>query len=257
VAPLPRRTTPEERELERKQRHLAKLQTDLVQRELDLATLHAELRTFERRYLRIVGTKYAELDALLARIAELEAQRAPQDARLQEAAKSAEADARESAAALRGETDSAPPEPFVPGDDLKKLFREAVKKMHPDLGLDPEDRARRERFMKAVNRAWADKDATRIQELLREWDESPEAVAGEGTAAELVKVIRRIAQVERRLQAIDAEMTTLKGSDLYKLREKAIEAEAAGRDLLAEMAHHVSARIATAQTRVAELSRAG
>ena len=60
-----RNRTPEERELEKKKAEFASLEAELIQRELDLATLRAELRDFESRYLRTVGVLYAELDEIL------------------------------------------------------------------------------------------------------------------------------------------------------------------------------------------------
>jgi hypothetical protein len=71
--------SPEERELEKKRGELAALAAQLVQSELDLATLHAELRTFEGRYLRSVGRLYAELDEIEAQIAEALARISPKD----------------------------------------------------------------------------------------------------------------------------------------------------------------------------------
>lgn len=63
--------TPEEKELARKLAELTVLESDLAQRELDLATLQAELHVFERRYLHIVGVRYAELDEINAKIDEI------------------------------------------------------------------------------------------------------------------------------------------------------------------------------------------
>jgi hypothetical protein len=40
---------------------LAELESQLVDRELELANLRSELARFERRYLSIVGVRYAEL----------------------------------------------------------------------------------------------------------------------------------------------------------------------------------------------------
>jgi hypothetical protein len=51
-----------------------------------LATLRAELADFESRYLRTVGTLYAELDEIEAQIAEAEARRMPSDSKAQEQA---------------------------------------------------------------------------------------------------------------------------------------------------------------------------
>ena len=61
--------TPEERELEKKRSELATLEGELAQRELELTTLQSELYAFEARYLRVVGSHYAELDELEAQIA--------------------------------------------------------------------------------------------------------------------------------------------------------------------------------------------
>ena len=53
------------------------MEAELAQRELDLATLQAELRAFEARYLRVVGSRFAERDEVEARIVEAAARRRP------------------------------------------------------------------------------------------------------------------------------------------------------------------------------------
>ena len=60
---ITRTQTPEERELAAKNADLAALEILLAQRELDLVTLQGVLHAFEARYVRIVGTRYAELDS--------------------------------------------------------------------------------------------------------------------------------------------------------------------------------------------------
>ncbi len=62
--------SPEEEELHRKRGELENLRSELAESELELATLRSELIAFERRYLEVVGSRYAELDALEAQIAE-------------------------------------------------------------------------------------------------------------------------------------------------------------------------------------------
>lgn len=64
-------------------------------------------------------------------------------------------------------------------------------------------------------------------------------------------MIRKIAQIQKRLTNIDAEIQQLNTSHLYQLRAKADEAEKQGRDLLREMASQVEQQIAGAKTRLA------
>ena len=56
------RQTPEEEELARKLAELAVLEAELAERELELATSLGELHLFERRYMRVVGARYATIE---------------------------------------------------------------------------------------------------------------------------------------------------------------------------------------------------
>ena len=101
--------------------------------------------------------------------------------------------------------------------------------------------------MAEANAAFEAGDARRLEQILREWESSPESVKGEGAAAELIRIIRKIAQVRERLRAIEAKVVEIKKSDLWQLKKKAEEAESAGRDLLAQMAAGLEGRIAAAK----------
>ena len=250
---ITRRLSPEERELERKRAELAAFESQLADRELELATLKADLRAFESGYLRVVGSCLAELDEIEAQIAEAEARLYSTDALAQERAAKARAQAGRSAqeAGAAAEPTRAPD--FKPSDDLRRLYREVAKRVHPDLATDPEERGRRSRLMAEANRAYEEGDVARLRAILDEWEGSPESVTGTGPAADLVRVIRKIAQVEARLDAIEAEIGILRESDLCQLRAKAEETDLDGRDLLAETASQVDQQIAAARTRLAGL----
>jgi len=252
---LTRRQTPEERELENKRTQLAALEAELAQRELDLATLKAELTIFESRYLREVGVLYAELDEIEAQIAEAQARLNPTNQQAQEQASRARAQAQESAQAAGAARKSGEQKKFTASESLKKFYREIAKSIHPDLATDEADRARRQRVMAEANQAYADGDEARLQAILREWESSPESVKGEGTGAELIRTIRKIAQVEERLRFIEAEIIELKSSDLYQLKAKVEEAEGEGRDLLGELALQMKRQITEARERLAVISQ--
>ena len=241
---------PEEIELAQKRAELAALETDLANQELGLATLRVDLALFERRYLRTVASRYAELDELLARIAEGEASEHPGDTTRREQASAARSKANETAGAATAEETGDTRTQFKPSDDLRSLFRDAAKAMHPDLASDDEDRARRERFMAEANKAYSEGDEARLRVILEQWQSSPESVRGEGTALELVRTIRKLAQAHRRLEEIRSELEALKDSDLFKLHSQAIQAQTEGRDLLNELAEQVQAQIAVANSRL-------
>lgn len=246
---ITRTQTPEERELNRKLYELSEIETELAEHELDLATLQAELNTFEARYIRIVGVCYAKLDELDAQISEAEARLKPKDNRIQEQATKARAQAQESSQAAGIDLEPRE-EKFVPSERLKKLYREVAKCIHPDLAVGEKERTRRQQLMADANRAYEEGDEDKLRAILAEWESSPESVKGDGTAAELVRVIRKIAQAEARLSEIDSIIAQLKELDLYQLKIKVEEVEREGRDLLVEMASNIEKKIDSAKNKL-------
>ena len=241
-----RRLSPEEEELAKKRNELALLQTELAERELYSANLRAELSAFEGRYLREVGVLYAELDDWNARIAKLVAEEeGTVEARA--AASRARAQAEESYSAAHGAAARAIE--FTPSPELKKLYRDVAKRVHPDLATDDADRAQRERLMAEANRAYQQGDVDALRRILEEYESSPESLRGAGVAADLVRVIRQIRQVQKRLVQIELEIASLIDSDIAKLRAKADAARAEGRELLTEMAENVRRRVEVARHR--------
>lgn len=241
--------SPEELELQTKRAELAQLEVILAQKELEFLTLQAELKEFETLYLRIVGAKYAELDELEARIAEVEAKQVPENEDAQQRAEQARARANESAGAAQQVELKAAGQKFKPSDSVKKLFRELARLIHPDLVLGTEDKAHRHEVMAKANKAYEDGDENLLAKILDDWQNSPDAVEGEDTAANLVRVIRKIAIAKSRLSEVSAEIDELESSELFELRQRALEAE--GRDLLAEMAEEINAKIAAISNRTA------
>jgi len=253
------RQPPEEEELARLEARLAGLEEELADRELELATILRELRDFELRFLAIVGTRQAELDRLEARIAALLAVRDPSLEAEQSAAASAE-QARQSAEELGDDPEAlaqaaSEPQREIP-EDLKKLFRQVAKSVHPDLAADDADRVLRERQMVAANAAYVAGDVQQLRALLDDWQSRPEAVRGDDTGAQLVRALRRIAAVEKRLADLAAEIAACDEGSLAQLHAQAQAAQAEGRDLLQEMAAEVECRIAAATLRLRELADA-
>ena len=239
--------TPEERELKQKAAELATLEGELAERELELATLQKELRAFERTYLCTVGPLYAELDDLEARLAEINARQHPTDPSYVERATHARSKAAESARALTTVDDVQAN--TAPGEELKGLYREIARQVHPDLAPDDASRPRRTRLMAEANAAYAIGDVAKLRAILDEWHSSPELVEGVGVAAELVRAIRKIHQIHRRLTELDAALSALRQSPFHSIAKDVAIAREQGRDLLAEMATDLKRQIDAARAR--------
>jgi hypothetical protein len=108
--------------------------------------------------------------------------------------------------------------------------------------------------MAEANRAFEEGDEDRLRRILHEYEASPDAVKGDGAGADLIRAIRKIAQVNRRLAEIAKEIGQLEGSELSELKVKVERATAEGRDLLGEMAQDLDSRIAASRDRLNSLS---
>jgi hypothetical protein len=122
------------------------------------------------------------------------------------------------------------------------------------LATNDTDRGRRQKLMAEANRAYEDADEMRLQAILTEWETSPESVEGKGVGPELIRVIRKISQIQRRFVEIETEMQQLNTSELYRLWSTTEEAKNQGRDLLKEIALKVEKEIAVARKQLAALA---
>lgn len=248
---------PEEEELEQKKAELEVLEGDLIRAELELATLQAELNALEHEYHKVVGIHYVELDEVEVAIAIFLAKLKPKDLSLRQKAEQAwirSQESKEEFSSLPAQENQSEGE-FRPSENLKKLFRDISKLIHPDLAIDEAESRRRHEFMVEVNQAYADKDESRLHNILHRWLESPEQVTGEGTAVELVRVIRKISQVRSRIRIIGEEIESLKNSSIFKLRTQWLSAKEEGRDLLEELAVEVRRQVSIAKERLDDLKK--
>ena len=124
------------------------------------------------------------------------------------------------------------------------------KSMLADLTLDYADVEKKGLWLTAhcyaANEAYRAGDLDELRRILREWEHSPDAVAGDDTAAALVRAIRRAAQLRERIAEAEAELEALAASELNQLRERA-EADPA---LLARLRTDLEAGLSAAQDRL-------
>lgn len=228
------------RVLDQRPDHSARLRDRLAELELEHATLEAELAAFHADYLRRVGV-------VMARVQELEARILGALARRSGAADDelAASDARERARRTTAEAAAIPVTPPAAGPatgDLKTLFREAAKQMHPDLAPDEAARAHAEAFMKRLNQAYRARDGAAIADLLRQW-RSATAAGPERAAGALESAVARAEQ----------RLADLRATPLADILERVMAAAARGEDLLATMRADAEAALRDAQARWATM----
>jgi hypothetical protein len=233
---------PEEQELSNKMAELEEVKNILAQKELELTSTQIEVKTFENNYIKNVGVWIMELDCIRVEMAEMLLQKSNVSDEEKSNASSAKKRASDSAKVV--ENADSMEEPIIASDTLKALYRELVKKAHPDLGLNEEERARRNRFMVEVNHAYKKGNEKRLKDLLEEWQTSPESVIGEDIGKQLVRIIREIAQVKKRILEIEDEIGAIVASSLYTLKIRVETEQNNGRDVLSEMAEKIKEEIA-------------
>ena len=258
--PLPREENvakPEEKELERKKAILSELEDALANRELELATLKADLLSFQHIYLEAVGQLIAELDEIEARVAEATARKYPTDNKTEETVKKARKRANESANSYQSYREeigvSLPKRKFSPTENLKKLFREVAKRIHPDLASNERDRTIREELMKRANDAYRDEDEENLRSILAEYEAHPESIMGDSIGAELIRAIRNIELINQRMNAIVNEIDVVMKSELFLLKKNVEDAKIENRDLFNEMANHLHQKIQQAKIKLGKI----
>ncbi|HEX8135319.1 MAG TPA: hypothetical protein VF880_18055 [Actinomycetes bacterium] len=253
---------PEAEELARRKAQLLVLSEELLRRERDLDAYRVELHHFETRYRKTLSGRYARLDELADL---LDAARDEADGGQRPEPDSEDPAERYPGQGLPGggqnwDWGGREPEPEprpVIGEQAKRLFRQLARIIHPDLAGDPAERERRTNLMVAANLAYEQGDVAALEKLLADWERSPEAVTGDGALAELERTVRRIAQVQGRIDAIDEELAELEASAMGWLRRRTEKAAREGWDLLAHMVRELDRQILEAEVELERRAAAG
>jgi len=236
---------PEELELCNKEELLQQKRDVLAELELSFSTLQAKLRSFSIEYYLKVGSKYVQIDQLQATLDKILLSKIPFDTnakkRATESKERAEQSARD-AEEFKVEHDNKRSR-FEATPELRALYRELAKLLHPDLTLDPSEKTRRHSLMQLINQAYQAGNIKKLQEIMDSEKNNPDNVRGDDIGSALVRVIRKIAQVEKRIIDLEGELNELRKTDLCVLFECVTKQRQNGKDLLEEMATEQNSRI--------------
>lgn len=237
--------TPEKRELKKKKAALKSLERELADEELLLSTMKGELHLFRDHYKRVVGAKCAELDDIKAKVLEFSCQLNPGSDIFRVRAEFARRQAQKSSFDMGEEEKIWEPEEtfFTPSDEIKKLYRETARKIHPDLSENPKERETRHSLMARLNEAYDQMDSEKIRDILQKWEEGLKPEDDLTTGMRLAKILRQIAQIKKRLKEIDDETENLTNMEMFRLKESMGKNRAKVLDFLEDLADDIDAQI--------------
>ncbi|WP_371646247.1 hypothetical protein [Streptomyces mirabilis] len=176
---------------ERLERAVRAAEQALIEFEIAVETFRVEVENFSRLHHQKLGPMYSRLDELDAQIAEAVAARTGD---VEDIRKADEARARvmpmpgveelfhgwmdseglfPEAVAMLTDQSVRPPQRVRPSDEARQLYRELVRKAHPDLAQDDDERRRRDEFIARVNAAYSRGDEALLRELSEEWAAGP------------------------------------------------------------------------------------
>ncbi len=225
--------TPEEIEIQKKKQQVLALEDQLANIDAEFADLCLQVEDFQQVYLQEMGPLYAQLDRWNLRIActglvidRLRDVRdglrpLPEDpfewsASSMEEARQEWARRHEKTSAGNSEADTVQ-SPQTPNEKrtIKELYRQLVKRYHPDLVNDPQAQQRRTEIMMEINEAYQQQDIVALKELLSR--PSIVEVDSEGDGDVLIRLIRRIAQLQSLIEQSNQRISKEKEGELMQL----------------------------------------
>lgn len=238
----------------------------LIEFEIAVETFRVEVENFSRLHHQRLGPMYARLDELDAQIAEAVAARtgAPEDIRKAQEARASVLPMPEveelfhgwmgsdglfsEAQAMLTEQPVQPPQKVRPSEEARKVYRDLVRKAHPDLARDDAERARRDEFIARVNAAYGQGNEAVLRQLAQEWEAGP--APAEERLSESEELYARLEWLAERKELLAAAASELEESAIGAMIKMAPEDPDT---LLDEIAEKLLADVAERETYLAQL----
>ncbi|MCM2578419.1 J domain-containing protein [Streptomyces meridianus] len=259
-----------ERATQRLEQAVRAAEQALIEFEIAVETFRVEVDNFSRLHHQRLGPMYSRLDELDAQIAEAVAARSgdPEDVRRAQEARGlvlpmpgveelfhgwidSDGLSPEASAMLNGQPVQ-PPSRVRPSEAARRIYRELVRKAHPDLARDDDEQRRRSEFIVRVNEAYTLGDAAALEALAAEWETGPvtAAAAGEEDTDPSEMLYARLEWLAERKELLAAAAAELEASAIGAMLRMAPEDPDA---LLDEIAEQLLAQVAEREARLAEL----
>ena len=238
-----------EAELAERKAYGEKLQSVHEVMESRLQEITKTVEQFQQRYANEVGKKQNELNRLNAQLSELRVKKATYGSDVKQISQGIDNASGTSSKRNNTITFKTKAEYHSVQDvkEAKRVYRKIASIIHPDKAAEVSSRTLRTKLMAELNEAYALKDTMKMQRIFNQWQESPEAVVGEGIVAELERTLRAIALLNKRMTDIQTAISRIMTSDVYVMMLKVQKAHEEGRDFIAEMSISLDTKIKEVQ----------
>jgi hypothetical protein len=248
---------------------VAAAREQLAQLEQEHADLVMDLRGFELMYQARVGPLHAQLEAAQLHIAEYKLRiellrfrgralapsqlEAEVEYRLRDQRQHAESTETEAQAAQNKWAAIAYDQPDPAANlDLKQLYRELAKRLHPDLAQDPGERVSRSQRMAQVNELYARQQIDVLRQILRDVT-LDQARVHENDEQRQRRLKYERTQLADSIRRVKAEIAELERGSLLQLKIEYALQKARGHDVLADVADRMRTQVQIAQNELTDL----
>jgi phage terminase small subunit len=232
---------------------LEELEIKLLDMQFFLSETKSELNQFNKKYIQTVSVLYAQLDDVIAEIAEFHAKKKPQNTECQKEASILREKAKASASESKLPQNEISKTIVQPTDSLKNLYREAAKRFHPDFAISEDDRELRHKVMAQVNSAYEFGDEAGLKKILDQFfdicDRNEDLMS-----KELSTVLFKIATIKSSIETIQSEIDAVLKSDLFILYKKYKHNILFNKDILLDMAASINHEIAAKKNLLKKLN---
>ncbi len=264
-----RSQSPEEREYARYLGEIKVRKRRVAELQLELEQLSEILGWFNADYHARVGTLFVALDTLDLSIAEYEFRIArlttctsveqsnlEEETRAEFASKRAEIHHDDEETRRYQQTfrkDRQPPRLDAATEaTLKSVYRELVRRFHPDLARTDIERQQREAVMKRINGAFHERDLDTLQSLLSETAIEDASFESRSIGEKLVWAIRELSRLDTLVVTMTADIEALNTSDLALLWQRHQTGEAVLERLETGLNRRLESRRQTLRQLIAE-----
>lgn len=129
--------------------------------------------------------------------------------------------------------------------DIKAIYREIVKEIHPDRSRNDSDEKIRTDVLCKINVAFSEKNIPQMVALYNSWKSDPNSIQeNEDIGKKLIKIIRLIYSKKIELKTVQDKIGSILKSDLFEFKIQVDRFRKRGIDIMSEMASELDKEIA-------------